>query len=164
MSAPEIRTGYAPGLLGAIAAMHARFYSANWNFGSAFEATVARGVADFLPRLGSASNEIWHVADGQNILGSIAIDGEDLGENRAHLRWFIMDDALRGTGLGTVLLDASLTFCDEQAFPETHLWTFQGLDTARRLYESRGFQLAEEYDGDQWGTTVREQRFVRPLP
>jgi len=41
-----------------------------------------------------------------------------------------------------------------------YLWTFQGLATARRLYEKHGFRLAEERAGSQWGTQVMEQRFV----
>ena len=96
-------------------------------------------------------------------MGSIAIDGEDLGDGIAHLRWFIVSDALRGTGRGRVLLQDALNFCDERGFEETHLWTFEGLDAARRLYEENGFVLAEEYWGDQWGKKMREQRFIRPL-
>ena len=39
------------------------------------------------------------------------------------------------------------------------LWTFAGLDAARRLYERAGFRLAEERRGTQWGIEVTEQRF-----
>ncbi|NNF78437.1 MAG: GNAT family N-acetyltransferase, partial [Rhizobiales bacterium] len=81
----------------------------------------------------------------------------------SHLRWFIVSDALRGTGVGRTLLGEALNFCDRQGFKETHLWTFKGLDAARRLYEANGFVLADEYWGDQWGKKVREQRFARPL-
>jgi hypothetical protein len=44
-----------------------------------------------------------------------------------------------------------------------YLWTFQGLDAARRLYEKHGFRLAEEREGSQWGERVLEQRFVLDL-
>jgi hypothetical protein len=33
-------------------------------------------------------------------MGSIAMDGQDLGENIVHLRWFIVDDSVRGSGAG----------------------------------------------------------------
>ena len=46
-------------------------------------------------------------------------------------------------------------------FRSVQLWTFQGLDAARRLYESYGFQLEEEWPGAQWGKEVVEQRFER---
>ena len=42
---------------------------------------------------------------------------------------------------------------------KVYLWTFEGLDTARHLYEKVGFKLVEEHKGTQWGTEVNEQRF-----
>lgn len=157
-----VSAGYVPGLIGAIAELHGTYYAREAGFSASFEATVAQGLAEFVPRLGHASNQIWHVHLHGDFQGSIAIDGEDLGEGIAHLRWFIVSDAVRGAGIGRALLEHALNFCDRQGFGETHLWTFKGLDAARRLYEKNGFSLAEEYWGEQWGTKVREQRFVRP--
>jgi len=45
-----------------------------------------------------------------------------------------------------------------------HLWTFRGLDAARRLYESVGFSLVEELKVTQWGQEIDEQRYVRGRP
>ena len=159
----SIATGYAPGVIGAIAGLHGAYYARETGFDAAFEATVAKGLAEFAPRLCNPVNQIWHARRDGAFVGSIAIDGEDLGEGIGHLRWFIVSDALRGTGVGRTLLGDTLRFCDRQGFRETHLWTFKGLDAARRLYEANGFVLADEYWGDQWGKKVREQRFVRPL-
>lgn len=61
------------------------------------------------------------------------------------------------------LLSQALTFCDQRGFCETHLWAVRGLDAARRLCERHGFQLAEEYLVDQWGSEILQQRFVRQL-
>ena len=158
-----IAAGYAPGVIGAIAGLHGKYYARETGFDVAFEATVAKGLAEFAPRLRNPVNQIWHARRGGAFMGSIAMDGGDLGKGIGHLRWFIVSDALRGTGVGRVLLGKALDFCDHQGFKETHLWTFKGLDAARRLYEANGFVLAEEYWGDQWGKKVREQRFVRVL-
>jgi GNAT superfamily N-acetyltransferase len=76
----------------------------------------------------------------------------------------IVDEVLQGQGVGRRLLERALAFADARAFRETHLWTFAGLDAARALYERAGFSLSEEWRGDQWGTEVTEQRFVRPRP
>jgi hypothetical protein len=54
-----------------------------------------------------------------------------------------------------------MAFCDDQGFASVQLWTFRGLDAARRLYESYGFQLKEEWPGAQWGKEMVEQRFER---
>lgn len=157
-----IAEGYAPGLIGRIVEMHASYYSRLAGFGAVFEALVAGGLADFAPRLGNPRNAIWHARKDDRIVGGIAIDGEDLGEGLGHLRWFIVDDGIRGAGVGKALIREAMAFCDRQGFRETHLWTFKGLDAARGLYESHGFSLAEEYRGDQYGAEVLEQRFTRP--
>jgi len=158
---PKIAEGYRTTLLARVVEMHAHYYSGLVGFGLPFETKVASELADFMTRLDAPKNGIWHVASGGRISASIAIDGEDLEGDVAHLRWFIVEDTLRGTGIGKRLLDAAIAFCDAQRFSETHLWTFQGLDTARALFKRVGFQLAEEKAGRQWGANVIEQRFVR---
>lgn len=158
----EILRGYRPGAIGQIVGLHADFYARNFGFGQFFESLVASGLAQFAPRLANPRNQLWLAMDDGVMAGSVAIDGEDLGGNTAHLRWFILGDNLRGTGMGRKLLDEALAFCDGQGFEATQLWTFKGLDAARRLYEAAGFVLADEQPGRQWGSEVVEQRFVRP--
>ncbi|MQT13602.1 MarR family winged helix-turn-helix transcriptional regulator [Segnochrobactrum spirostomi] len=160
----RIETGYHPGLIGRIATLHARHYARVAGFGAAFEAVVATGLAEFSARLDRPANRIWRGMQGDDIVGSIAIDGEDLGAGKAHLRWFIVDDGLRGRGVGRGLIAAATAFADAQGFGETHLWTLRGLEAARHLYEAHGFVLAEEWLGTQWGTPVQEQRYVRLRP
>ena len=77
----------------------------------------------------------------------------------AHLRWFITSDQTRGSGTGTALLNAALTFCRAQSYARVYLWTFEGLHAARHLYEKAGFHLVHQQRGIQWGTEVNEQRF-----
>lgn len=156
-----IGDGYVPGIIGRIVEMHASYYDRHEGFGVEFESKVAAGLAAFSALLGNPDNGIWYAHRNGRIIGSVAIDGEDLGEGRAHLRWFIVDDAIRGTGVGKLLMQMAIAFCDAKGFRETQLWTFEGLDAARRLYESNGFKLVEEYGGNQWGTEVLEQKFVR---
>ena len=160
----EIISGYRPGIIGRIVEMHATFYARHAGFGRFFEAQVAGGLAGFAGRLDNAHNGLWAAVTGDRIVGAIVIDGQDLGPGIAHLRWFIVDDTIRGGGTGRRLISAAMAFCDRGPFKEVHLWTFQGLDAARKLYERNGFSLAEQRPGDQWGTTVMEQRFVRLAP
>ncbi|WP_419896085.1 helix-turn-helix domain-containing GNAT family N-acetyltransferase [Roseomonas sp. USHLN139] len=162
----EIRAGWQPGLLGRMLSLQAAFYARHHGFGAAFESVVGRGMADFCGRLGSGRCQLWGAWQPglPEALGGIAIDGEDLGEGRAHLRWFILAEAARGSGTGQRLLAEALAFVDAEGFSETRLWTLRGLDAARRLYEAAGFSLAEEFQGDQWGRVVTEQVWVRPRP
>jgi N-acetylglutamate synthase-like GNAT family acetyltransferase len=161
MSEIQISPGYRAGLIGRVIDMHMAYYAPFAGFGQRFESVLAGGLASFCDRLHHPNNQIWLAIQDQQIIGSLAIDGEDLGNNTAHLRWFIMDDKVRGTGVGCRLLTQALQFVDLQKFEETHLWTFKGLNAARHLYEKNDFKLVEENLGNQWGTDILEQRFCR---
>lgn len=67
------------------------------------------------------------------------------------MRWFILDDSCRGTGIGRRLLSEAMAFCDSRQFSAVQLWTFKGLDAARKLYESFGFTLIREWQGGAVG-------------
>ena len=170
--APEVSThppevtlvaGYQSGALARCTEMHAQHYARIAGFGRAFEARIAAGLADFADRLDHPCNGLWLAVRRGQIVGTVAIYGEDIGAGIAHLRWFIVDDGLRGGGVGRRLLTAAVGFCELRAFDAVHLWTFQGLHAARHLYESHGFRLVEERPGQQWGVEVLEQRFARPI-
>lgn len=163
-SAPlDIARGYRPGIIGRIVQMHADYYARLANFGQPFESLVAADMAELMGRLDNPRNEVWVALDGQRIVGSIAIDGEGEG-GEAILRCFILDDSARGKGAGKRLLAQAIKFCDEHGFCATRLWTFKGLDVARKLYEDAGFKLEQEQEGEQWGARVTEQCYVRRCP
>ncbi|MCP4766691.1 MAG: MarR family transcriptional regulator [Gammaproteobacteria bacterium] len=157
----KIESGYAPTIIGRVIVMLHAYMNRHYGFGAGFESRIAGDLAEFMTRIDSPQNKTWRAESGGNIVGSISIDGEDLGDGLAHLRWFVVSDEIRGGGAGNLLLTRALEFCDERGFRETHLWTVKGLDAARKLYDSHGFELAEEYYGDQWGSEVLEQKFVR---
>jgi N-acetylglutamate synthase-like GNAT family acetyltransferase len=157
----ETVIGYTPGLIGRIAELHAKYYSVHWNFGHFFEAKVASELSDFINKYDSSKDRIWSLSAGGNIEGSITIDGSSENENIAHLRWFIISDRLWGKGAGNYLMEQAVAFCKDSDFDKIYLWTFQGLSSARHLYEKFGFRMVEEHSGKQWGTVVTEQKFER---
>lgn len=159
----EIARGYRPGIIGRMVEMHALYYARYANFGQPFESLVASDMAELMGRLHNPRNEVWVVLDGERIVGSIAIDGEAEGGD-AVLRCFILDDRARGKGAGKRLLAEAIRFCDEWGFRATRLWTFKGLDAARKLYEAVGFTLEQEQEGEHWGGRIIGQWFVRPGP
>ncbi len=159
MAAIQIARGYRPGALGRVAELHGAYYHDHWGFGLFFEAKVAVELAEFLTRYDERRDGFWTVAVDARVEGAIAIDGLHAEAEGAHLRWFILADALRGKGMGNQLLDAAISFCREAGYARIYLWTFAGLDAARHLYEKHGFRLVEEHRGTQWGTEVTEQRF-----
>lgn len=160
----KIRIGYVPTLLGRVTEMHAAYYAENFNFGPVFERKVASEMVEFLGRIDRPMSSVYSAELAGRLIGSVTIDGEDLELGVAHLRWFIVDDEAKGLGVGKKLISSAMEFVDLKGFSETRLWTFKGLDAARHLYEQAGFTLAEEKPGNQWGTEVLEQMFVRPAP
>lgn len=156
-----ITEGYVPGCIGRIAQLHANYYAVSSGFGVAFEAKVARELADFCQHYRSGRDGIWLVRRNGSIEGSVVVDGTHASTSGAHLRWFITSDAIRGQGQGNLLLQKALEFVETCGYRKTFLWTFAGLHAARHLYESHRFRLVQESPGNQWGTWVTEQRFER---
>ena len=154
---------YIPGAIGRVAELHASYYSKAWGFGLYFEAKVACELAEFLRRYDPGKDGFWTANLGGRVEGSIAIDGARAQTDGAHLRWFILSEALRGQAVGNRLMQRAVGYCRERGYSRVYLWTFQGLDAARHLYEKFGFRLAEEIEGEQWGKRVLEQRFVLVL-
>jgi len=158
---PEIRIecGYIPGSIGRISELHGTYYHNHWGFGLYFEAKVATGLSEFLQRYDKDRDGIWIATLNGHIEGSVVIDGIHAENDGAHLRWFIISDALRGKGVGRKLIDRAIEFCKSKGYKTIYLWTFEGLDAARHLYEDVGFKLIKQQSGVQWGATVNEQYF-----
>lgn len=160
-AAPEIfiKAGYIPGSIGRISELHGTYYHRDWGFGLYFEAKVASELTAFLQRFDEKRDGIWLAEKKGRIEGAIVIDGIDAENEGAHLRWFIVSDALRGKGVGRKLMDKAMAFCRGRGYKKIFLWTFEGLDAARHLYEAAGFRLTRQQRGEQWGTLVNEQCF-----
>ncbi|SRR5579883_3141810 len=159
----EISRGYRPGAIGRVTELHGIYYSKHWGFTSFFEAKVAGGLAAFMDRYDELRDGFWTAALGDRVEGSIAIDSIHAEQEGVHLRWFILSDALRGKGIGKQLINAALDFCRSKNYKRIYLWTFEGLHSARYLYEATGFKLVEQHRGSQWGKAVNEQKFELQL-
>lgn len=146
-----IVSGYVPGVIGRVAELHATYYSEHWNLGLYFEAKVATEVAELMSRFDPARDGLWVAAVGRKIIGAVFIDAKDAESETegARLRWFILDPAYQGRGIGNRLMEAATAFCDECGYRRTYLTTFSGLTTARHLYEKFGFRLCGEMDATE---------------
>lgn len=163
MQDPIILDAWGPGVIGGVAALHARFYAESHGFGAFFEAKVARELGDFLERLDPARGDLFRCAvDGQGrVLGSIALDAGDAdAAGLWHLRWFILDAPLRGTGLGRAWLGAWSMQARRHGAPGISLWTLSGLDAAARAYAAAGFAVTERVAAEQWGRRTEEIRMA----
>jgi N-acetylglutamate synthase-like GNAT family acetyltransferase len=152
--------GYIPGAIGRIAELHAAYYHQEWGFGIYFEAKVATEMSQFLTGFKEGIDGFWTACQGNRVQGAVAIDSAKIASEGAHLRWYIVSPELHGRGIGRSLLEHAIRFCRKHNYQKVFLWTFEGLDTARHLYEEYGFRMVFQQEGSQWGTSVNEQKFV----
>lgn len=163
MEAYSIVRGPVPGALTGIVDMHDSYYGSRWGFGPLFTQKNVAELSVFLGRFDPDHDGLWTAQADGRIEGSLAVDGSQARAEGAELRWFLVSDALRGRGAGSRLLDGALTFCRDRAFSGVYLWTFAGLDNARRLYDTAGFTLTGQRLGTRWGTEVLEQKLELDL-
>ena len=152
-------TGYVPGVVGKITELHGVYYYENWGLDISFETKVGRELSEFVARFQPGQDGLWVANVAGAFAGFVAIDGGDAANQGARLRWFIVAPAFQGRGIGKALLEKSIQFCKEVGYQRVFLWTFEGLETARYLYESAGFRLCQEHEVRQWGQDIKEQRF-----
>ncbi len=151
--------GYSAGVIGRIVELHASYYHKHWGLGLFFETKVAFKMAEFFSRFDKDRDCFWYVRKDGQIEGSIAIDGINAKKEGAHLRWFILSPKIQGQGLGKKLIKEAINFCKKKKYDSIYLWTFEGLDIARHIYEKYGFKLVEQHKGSRWGVRLNEQRF-----
>jgi GNAT superfamily N-acetyltransferase len=126
---------------------HGETYAKEFGWGPAFEALVARIVADFADA--PAAEGQW-----QGRAGWIAdLAGRRVGcvlcvpsgvPDVAQLRLLLVDPVARGHGLGGRLVDACLEFARTSGCRAVRLWTNHPLVAARAVYLARGFRLVGE--------------------
>jgi GNAT superfamily N-acetyltransferase/DNA-binding MarR family transcriptional regulator len=160
--ADEIRivAGYRPGMLGKTLELHARYYARVSGFGKLFETYLAVEGGSLVERLDNPINEAWAAVRGDDdeIVGTLFVDGED--DKGPQMRFFIVDDAIRGRGIGRQLLNAAMDFVRANSFATCGLWTMASLKAACRLYEASGFVVAEDIDMTKWGQTAKFRRYL----
>jgi GNAT superfamily N-acetyltransferase len=81
----------------------------------------------------------------------------------AQLRWYLVDPAVRGQGLGRRLLDEAVAFSRGAGYRLVILWTVSALTAAARLYTAAGFRKVEEQPGRAWGVDVVEEKYELQL-
>jgi GNAT superfamily N-acetyltransferase len=159
-SSVSLRTTLVPGDLGTVVALHGVLYAREHGFDPTFEAYVAGPLAEFV-RARSPRERMWIAERDQRIVGSVAIVAASA--DVAQLRWFLVDPAARGAGLGRRLLTEAIAFSREQGYCSIVLWTVQALTAAARLYLEAGFHKVEERPGHLWGVDVVEEKYQSSL-
>ncbi len=144
--------------MGRIIELHGRYYGENWGLDLYFEVDVARGLCTLMHDLDAARDGAWFAQVDDRTVGAIFINGPRAVTEAARLRFFIVDPAYQGVGIGKKLMQAAMNFCREKGFARVRLTTFAGLDAAIHLYERHGFEMIEESGSDFSGNDSLQKR------
>jgi GNAT superfamily N-acetyltransferase len=153
------RGGYYPGVIGQITTLHAVYYHRYWGLDHSFEAQEAVELSDFITFFDDQKDGLWSAVSGDTLVGSIAIAGDRDRLEDGRLRWYIVDPRWQKKGIGTDLISKAIDFSRRAMYKRITLWTFEGLDQARSVYEKHGFRMTVVRDVPQWGGIIREQMF-----
>jgi peptidyl-dipeptidase Dcp len=80
-------------------------------------------------------------------------------DNAAQLRYFILEPAYRGIGLGKKMMQLYMDHLQKAGFQQSYLWTTHELEAAASLYKRYGFRLSEEKPSGAFGKPLYEQKY-----
>ncbi len=147
----------APGDIGYIIHLHGAIYGNEYHFSTDFEKYVIKTFYDFLEKYSPKNDRIWMAEYNNKIVGCVAIVHQPNEE--AQLRWFLLDPAFRGLGIGKKLLTEAIDFCKEKKFKNVFLLTTNLQDKALQMYKMMGFELTQSEEVEEWGKTFFEERY-----
>ncbi|SFI84831.1 GNAT family N-acetyltransferase [Jannaschia pohangensis] len=134
---------------------HGELYWQDEGYGPAFEALVAGILADFIANRGP-NDRAWIAvdADGKRHGSVFCVWPEP---EVAKLRMFLVEPAMRGTGLAQRLLDAVIGHARANGASRLVLWTHESHRAAGRLYARNGFALLAQVPVTAFGQATQEQ-------
>jgi len=160
LNAISIRTELRAGDIGYIIHLHARLYAAEYNYGIIFETYVASGLVEFYRQYDPLKDRVWVCEHGNRIIGFLLLMHRE--KDAAQLRYFILEPAYRGIGLGKRLMILYMDWLREAGYRSSYLWTTHELEAAASLYKRYGFLLTQEKPSDEFGKPLYERRYDLP--
>ncbi len=112
---------------------------------------------EFYKNYNPSFDKVWICEHNRNIVGFVLLMHRE--NNTAQLRYFYLEPAYRGIGLGKKLMQLFVGFLKEKGYQSSYLWTTHELHAAASLYTRYGFKLTEEKESTAFGKAVKEQRY-----
>eukprot|EP00026_Physarum_polycephalum_P011759 Phypoly_transcript_12002.p1 GENE.Phypoly_transcript_12002~~Phypoly_transcript_12002.p1 ORF type:complete len:352 (+),score=43.57 Phypoly_transcript_12002:26-1081(+) len=153
----QMRTDLRPGDIGNIISLHGKIYSKENGYDGSFEAYVAESFGDLkkCKGLDISPHRVWLCEAGNELVGCVGIVKRT--EERAQLRWLLLEKKYRGKGIGRKLAENAVEYCRKDLGAKVvFLRTIKGLEVGK-LYQALGFKVVEETEMEIWGDTRTEQ-------
>lgn len=154
---PTIRLLGEPGDFGWVVQAHGEIYTREYGWGGAFEAHIARIVAEFAQQHNVQRERGWIAELGGRRVGCVLCVCEDA--ETARLRILLVDPAARGHKIGARLVDTCMDFARSAGYRRMVLWTNHPLVAARHIYLERGFVLTKEEPHDSYDVPLIGQTY-----
>jgi len=157
---------YPAGLIGTISALFGRTIASSHGVDWSLDAMIAEEQCKFFHRFDPNRDRVWVAMHDGVPRGALTIDGPrpETGRDAARLRFFILDESLRGQGLGRYMLVEAMQFCREKGYHHLFLTTLPGLEAAMRLYSAHGFKEVgrskETFHGSEFPEITIETHLV----
>ena len=150
-----------PGDMGWIIQRHGALYAAEFGWDEAFEALVARLVADYVDHRDPDREAAWIAEIDGTPAGCVFCVRKD--DRTAQLRMLLVEPWARGLGIGSRLVEEVLRFARRARYSDITLWTNDVLVSAGRIYQRAGFTLDDEARHHSFGKDLVEQNWSRRL-
>lgn len=157
----SIRRKLVPGDIGTIIHLHGKLYHEEFGFGLGFETYVAESFSEFVKNFKEGLDQVWVCEYRNRLVGFISLVHRD--PSLAQLRYFIIDPAFRGIGLGKKLTSEFLRTARKQNYQKAYLWTTTPLAKAASIYQKLGFKLVFEQESKSFGLPLMEQKYELTL-
>lgn len=152
----KIRTTLQPGDIGYVTYLHGKLYGEEYGYSIAFESYVAAGLHEFYSRYKPALDRVWVCEHSGKTVGFLLMMNRGTA---AQLRYFIIEPAYRGIGLGKKLMDLYVRELVALGYKSSYLLTVDELHAAASLYVRHGFRLVSERPSTDFGKPLKEQRY-----
>lgn len=153
----SIRTDIKPGDLGYVIHRHGKLYGDEYDYGVSFETYVGAGMYEFYKNYDAEMDRVWICEHQDKIVGFLLLMHRD--NQAAQLRYFYLEPAYRGIGLGKKLMESFMDFLREKKYQSAYLWTTHELSTAASVYKKHGFKLTESKESVAFGKPLKEQKY-----
>jgi DNA-binding MarR family transcriptional regulator/GNAT superfamily N-acetyltransferase len=154
------------GDLGWVVARNAAIYAAEYGWDDAYEALVARIVADYVEHRDPDHERAWIAELAGVPVGCVFCVRADRSESpprTAKLRLLLVEPSARGLGIGARLVDECLRYATRAGYQRMVLWTNDVLTQARHIYQRAGFELVETEKHHSFGHDLTGETWSREL-